>query len=104
MSQSLINIIPSYIISEIISIQKKILWQNSDPKIRHETLCTQYKEGVLKNVDIAKKIISLLCSWVRRLHGDFFYEWQIIPFCPIKKSFLAILLDFILMWHLRNVM
>ena len=54
MSQSLINIIPSYIISELISIQKKILWQNSDPKIKHETLCTQYKEGVLKNVDIAK--------------------------------------------------
>ena len=54
MSQSLINIIPSYIISELISIQKKILWQNSDPKIRHEILCTQYKEGVLKNVDIAK--------------------------------------------------
>lgn len=54
MFQLLINIIPSHIISELISIQKKILWQNSDPKIRHETLCTQYKEGVLKNVDIAK--------------------------------------------------
>ena len=53
--QSLINI-PNRMISELISIQKKFIRLNSNPKVWYETLCKEYKDGGLKNVDIPKKI------------------------------------------------
>ena len=43
--------------NEIEKIQKAFLWKNS--KIKHETLCNDYKAGGLKNVDIANQIIAL---------------------------------------------
>ena len=48
----------------------------SNPKIGHETLYEEYKDSGLKNVDIPRysKIISLRCSWVRRLYDDSFHE------------------------------
>ena len=55
------------------------MWPNSNPKIRHETLCKEYKHGGLKNNDIPKKILSLQCSWVRELYDDSFHEQKIIP-------------------------
>ena len=66
MFQLLINIIPSHIISELISIQKtkKIIWTKSNPKIRRETLCKEYKDGVTKNVHIPRKNI-----YVCNAHG-----------------------------------
>ena len=44
------------------------------------------KDGVLKNVDMPKKITSLQCSWVRRLY-DSFHEWKIIPLSLIGSVF-----------------
>ena len=43
---------------------KDFFWNNSSPKIKHETLCNDYKAGGLKNVDIPNKIIALQCSWI----------------------------------------
>ena len=57
------------------------------PKIKNETLCSDFKHVGLKNVDIHKKIISLQCSWARRLYDDSFHEWKLIPLKFIKKSF-----------------
>ena len=79
---SFISKVPTEIISELERIQKTFLWP-SKPKIKNETLCSDFKLGGLKNVNI--KIISLQCSWVRRLYDDSFHEWKLIPLKLIKK-------------------
>ena len=86
--QSLINIIPNHIISKLIKYSKKnkIKRQKSNPKIGHETLCEEYKDRGLKNVNIPRysKVVSLQCSWVRILYNDSFH---IIPLHLIKNAF-----------------
>ena len=72
--QSFIATVPKHIINELEKIQKAFLWKNSTPKIKHETLCNDYKAGGLKNVDIPNKIIALQCSWIRRLYNNSFHE------------------------------
>ena len=47
--------------------------------------------------------LCLQCSWVRRLYDDSLYKWKIIPLRLIKML-LAIFLDFILTWHLKDIM
>ena len=37
-------------------IQKAFFWNNFSSKIKHETLCNDYKAGGLKNVDIPSKL------------------------------------------------
>ena len=54
---SLISKVHTEIISEIERIQKRFLWP-SKPKIKNETLCSDFKHGGLKKVNIQKKIIS----------------------------------------------
>ena len=70
--QSFIATVPKHIINELEKIQKAFLWKNSTPKIKHETLCNDYKAGGLKNVDIPNKIIAFQCSWIRRLYESSF--------------------------------
>ena len=41
--QSFILTVPKHIINELEKIQKAFLWKNSTPKIKHETLCNNYK-------------------------------------------------------------
>ena len=77
--QSFITTVPKYVVNELEKIQKAFLWNNSTPKIKHETLCNDYKSGGLKNVDIPRKIIALQCFWIRRLYDDSFHEWKLIP-------------------------
>ena len=57
--QSMITPVPRHIVNELERIQKAFLWKNSSPKIKHETLCNDYKGECLKNVDILNKTISL---------------------------------------------
>ena len=75
--QAFVAPIPIYVVTELEKIQKRFLWENSTSKIKHDTLCNDYKYGGLKNVDIRKKIISLQCSWIKRLYDDSFHEWKI---------------------------
>ena len=72
------------IISELNWIQKFFL-RPSKPKIKIETLCSDFKYGGLKNVNIQKKILQ--CSWMRRSYDNSFHEWKVIPLKLIKKSF-----------------
>ena len=51
---SLISKVPTEIISELERIQKTFLWP-SKPKIKNETLCSDFKHVGLKNVNIQKK-------------------------------------------------
>ena len=84
---ALLTKIPHQVVKELEKIQKSFLWKDSTPKIRHETTCKEYKDGGLKNVDISCKILSLQCSWIRRLYNDNFHEWKLIPLHLITMSF-----------------
>ena len=85
--QSLITPVLRHIVNELKKIQKAFLWKNSAPKIKHETLCDDYKGGGLKNIDILNKLLGLQCSWIRRLYDNSFHEWKLIPLFLIKKFF-----------------
>ena len=58
--KSFITTVPKYVVNEFEKIQNAFLWNNSTPKIKHETLYNDYKAGGLKNVDIPNKIIAQL--------------------------------------------
>ena len=60
--QSFTTTVPKHVVNELEKIQKTFLWNNSTPKIKHETLCNDYKSEGLKNVDIPNKIIAFQCS------------------------------------------
>ena len=45
----------------------------------------EYVNGGLKSVDIISKIVSLQCSWIRRLFDNNFHQWKIIPIALIDK-------------------
>ena len=59
----------------------------TNPKIKHKTICKNFREGGLKTVDVRNKLTSLQISWVKRLYGDCFHEWKIIPLYMLKKTF-----------------
>ena len=84
---ALITNVPKLIVEELQKIQKKILWQNSRPKIKHKTLPNTFETGGLKNIDINLKVISLQCSWVKKLYDENFYEWKVIPWHLIRITF-----------------
>ena len=56
---NIVTPIPNYVVTELEKIQKSLLWANSSSKIKHNTLCNDYEDGGLKNVDIRKKITNL---------------------------------------------
>ena len=62
----------------LLSLKKfKINFYGQVKKVK---LNTQHcKNGGLKNVDIELKIISLKCSWIRRLYNEVDHDWKIIP-------------------------
>ena len=45
---SLVNNVPTKIITEINKTQKEFIWNGNNPKIKHSTLCNKYKNGGLK--------------------------------------------------------
>ena len=51
---SLISKVLTEMISELERIEKTFFWP-SKPKIKNETLCSDFKHGGLKNVNIQKK-------------------------------------------------
>ena len=45
---SLVTNVPTQIIKELNKIQKEFIWNGSNPKIKHSTLCNKYENGGLK--------------------------------------------------------
>ena len=84
---ALITNLPKVIVEELQKIEKKFLWQYSCPKIKHKTLSNTFKTGGLKNVDINLKVISLQCSWVKKLYDENFHEWKVISLHLICIAF-----------------
>ena len=76
--------IPKSTILALNKIQEEFIWENSNSKIKHSTLCSNYEKGGLKNVDITSKIISLQCSWIKRLFDKSAHCWKVIPLQLIK--------------------
>ena len=76
---SLVTIVPMEIINKLNKIQKEFIWNGNNPKINHSTLCNKYENGGLKNVDTLSKVITLQCSWLKRLHDNSSHPWKIIP-------------------------
>ena len=75
---ALVKVTPNSVILELDKTKKHFVWKNSNPKIKQDTLCKDYKNGGLKNVDITFKIISLQCSWVKRLYDNSIHNWKLI--------------------------
>ena len=57
--QKLVKAIPNSIIKELSKIQKEFIRKTRNPKIKHDTLCKNYENGGLKNVDIMYKVVNL---------------------------------------------
>ena len=74
--------------TELLSkIQKEFSWGKNESKIKHDTLCNDYENGGLKSVDIFSKIVSLQCSWIRRLYDENFHPWKVISLYLIEMYF-----------------
>ena len=59
---ALVKTIPNSIIQVLNKIQKEFIWKTRNRKIKHYTLCKNYENGGLKNVDIMYKVVRLQCS------------------------------------------
>ena len=81
------TVISNSLIEELQKIQKTFIWHSSHPKISRKTLYNNFENSGLKHVDISSKIISLQCSWLRKLCDENFHEWKIIPSHLINKYF-----------------
>ena len=74
---ALVKVIPILTIRELNKIKKHFIWKNGNPKIMQDTLCKDYENGSLKDVHIKVKIISLLCSWVKRVYDSSRHNWKL---------------------------
>ena len=83
---ALVKVIPNLIIVELEKINKHFIWKNGNPRIKQDTLCKDYENGGLKNVNITFKIISLQYSWVKRLYGSSTIDWKLIPLHIITQK------------------
>ena len=60
--------------------------KNGNPKIKQDTLCKDYENGSLKNVDITFKITSLQSSWVKQLYDSSTLDWKLISLHKITQK------------------
>ena len=63
----------------------EFIWQGKNPKIKNSALCNDYEYGGLRNVDIFSKVVSLQCSWIKRLFDNNFHQWKLIPLYLIRQ-------------------
>ena len=61
------------------------IWKEKNLKIKNSTLCNDYEYDGLKNVNIFSKVISLDCSWIKRLFDNNFHQWKLIPLYLIRQ-------------------
>ena len=80
-------VILNQIIDALQQTQNNFLWNSASPKVKHEAICKDFQYGGLIYVDIKSKLISLQCSWVKKLYDESFHEWKIIPLTIIKNTF-----------------
>ena len=59
---TLITLFSKQLIDEMQKILKDFIWNNQNPRIKHESLRNSFEEGGLKNIDTNLEIASLECS------------------------------------------
>ena len=59
--------------------------ERENPKIKNSAFCNDYKYGGLKNIDIFLKVVSLQCSWIKRLFYHNFHQWKLVPLYFIRQ-------------------
>lgn len=64
---------------ELKNIQKGFFWFRGTHKVKRSTLCRNYENKSLKNVDILSRGTSLQCSWIRAVYEKMFQCLKIIP-------------------------
>ena len=84
---ALIKSVPILPIEQLNIMKKNFIWKGKKTKIEQCTLCNSNENGDLKDVDIFYKIISLQCSWIRRIFDNNFHDWKVIALFLIKKKF-----------------
>ena len=67
---SVITVVPHAIINKLSSIIRNFIWNRKNLRIKHSTLLKSYEDGGLKDVEIFTKVISLQCSWIKRLYNE----------------------------------
>ena len=82
---ALVTEIPTSTINLLTKIQMEFIWKGKTPNIKSSTLCNDYDNGGLKNVDVFSKIVSLQCSWIKRLFDNNFHQWKVIPLYLIRR-------------------
>ena len=68
---ALVTNVPTVKTELLSKIQEEFLWGKNKSDIKHDTISNDYENGRLKSVDIFSKIVSLQCSWNRRLMKTF---------------------------------
>ena len=82
---ALVTEITTSAINVLTKIQMEFLWKGNYSKIKNSTLCSDYEYSGLKNIDIFSKVLSLQCSWIKRLFVNNFYQWKLIPLYLIRQ-------------------
>ena len=76
---ALVTEIPTTTNNLLTKIQMEVIWKGKNPKIKNSPLCNDYEYGGLRDVDIFSKVVSLQCTWIKRLFDNNFHQWKIIP-------------------------
>ena len=70
----LVTEILTSMINLLTKIQMEFIWKGKTLNIKSSILCNDYDNGELKNVDVFSKIVSLQCSWIKRLFDNNFHQ------------------------------
>ena len=65
-------------INLLTKIQMEFIWKRKNLKIKNSYLRNDYEYGGLKNDDSFSKVVTLQCSWIKRLFDNNFNQWKII--------------------------
>ena len=69
--------LPTLTINYLTKIQIEFVWKWENLKIKNSTLCNDYENDGLKSLDIFSKVVSLQCSWIKRLFDNNFHQWKL---------------------------
>ena len=56
--QALIALVLNYMIKSLETIQTSFLWNNTNPQIKHKTICKNFREEWLKDFSIRNKLTN----------------------------------------------
>ena len=82
---ALVTEVPTSVINLLTKVQMEFIWKRKNPKIKNSNLCSDDENGGLENVVIFSKLLSLQCSWIKRLFDNNFHQWKVISLYPIRQ-------------------